>query len=267
MHVLLTNDDGIGAPGLTALCRAVVSRGHTVVIVAPERELSGSGTSLGTIEAGALIQLHPATVNVGPARLALAIAGTPALAVHAAMAGVVGPVPDVVAVGVNPGFNTGTGILHSSTVGAAVTAVVLGRPAVAVSCRDGDPTAFAVAAEVGAAAVDVVGAMTRPMALNVNVGSETTDGPVRSAPLADTGLFRLDLEREDEGIRLRPGWRTAAPEGTDAGVVLAGDIAVTAMTGRLETVEDQAAEQMVQRLTFALHSEPGPPATDRPIGM
>ncbi len=149
---------------------------------------------------------------------------------------------------------------------AAVTAVILGRPAVAVSCRDGDPTAFAVAAEVGAAAVDVVGAAIRPMALNVNVGSETAAGTVRSAPLADTGLFRLDLEREDEGIRLRPGWRRTAPEETDAGVVLAGDIAVTAMTGRFDTAEDHAAEQVVQRLTCALHDAPGPAATDRPIG-
>lgn len=253
MRVLLTNDDGIGASGLAALGRALVTAGHTLVVVAPARELSGSGTSLGTIESGAVVGIRAVTIEGVQTELALAIDGPPALAVHAAMGGAFGPVPEVVAVGVNPGFNTGVGTLYSSTVGAAVAAVALGCPAVAVSCRAGDPTAFDVAAAVAAEAVAAVAAEDSPVALNINVASTT---PRREAltlvPLAARGLWHLEVERERDGVRLLPGWHTTAEEGTDAGVVVDGGIAVTVLSGRFATVDDRAAATAARRLAARL---------------
>ena len=257
MRVLLTNDDGVMAPGLAVLGRALQAAGHRLVVAAPDRERSGSGTSLGTIEPDALVKTRPVTIPRLHPDLALAVDAPPALAVHAAAAGALGPVPDAIVVGVNPGFNTGVGVLHSSTVGAAVSAVALGLPAVAVSCRADDPSAFGPAATVGVAAVEAVVEQDQPICLNVNVGARIpTPDRVALVPLAGSGLWHLDLVPEPGGLRLRPGWRTAAAADTDAGVVLAGGIAVSALTGCLATAGDLPAGAAVRRLTGLLPPTP-----------
>ena len=254
MRVLLTNDDGISAPGLAAMGRALTAAGHTVIVAAPQSELSGSGTSLGTIADGALVKACVTAVPGVESELALAIVGPPALAVHAAMVGALGARPDAVVVGVNPGFNTGLGTLHSSTVGAAVTAVALGCPAVAVSCRADDPTAFDPAAAVGAEAVGVLSGEGPPFALNINVN--VTGAPAGAAPtlrpLAGKGLWHLGVEREDGGLRLLPGWHTSAEDGTDAAGVVDGGITITALSGRFETADGAQAAEATRRLAARL---------------
>jgi 5'-nucleotidase len=123
MRIVLTNDDGVAAPGLTALAAAVARLGATAVIVAPAEPHSGCGHRVTTD--------RPLRVeSLGAGRYA--VAGTPADCVRLALAELV-PDAAVVYSGINAGGNLGVDILHSGTVAAAREAALHGRPAVAAS--------------------------------------------------------------------------------------------------------------------------------------
>jgi 5'-nucleotidase len=123
MRVVLTNDDGIDAPGLAALERAAAGLGATLVVVAPEECHSGCGHRVTTS--------RPIRVDdVGPARFR--VAGTPADCVRIALAQLV-PDAALVIAGINAGGNLGADIHHSGTVAAAREAALHGMPAVAAS--------------------------------------------------------------------------------------------------------------------------------------
>ena len=122
MKILLTNDDGIDAPGLAALTEAVQALGE-IVVVAPDRHLSGCSHQTTTT--------RPLSVEErGPNRFA--VDGTPADCVRL---GIVQLAPDVELIlsGVNDGGNLGVDVWHSGTVAAAREAAILGRPAMALS--------------------------------------------------------------------------------------------------------------------------------------
>ena len=133
MKVLVTNDDGVGSAGLHALVRALVDAGHDVVAVAPDRDMSGSGAAIGRIHADDHIDAEPVDLPGLPGVTAYAVDGPPGLCVLAARLGGFGAPPDVVVSGINPGCNTGRAVLHSGTVGAALTAANFGMRGLAVS--------------------------------------------------------------------------------------------------------------------------------------
>lgn len=122
MRILVTNDDGIQSSGLHVLARSLVSLGD-VVVVAPDREFSGSSASL-----GALTDMEPVVRrhHIDDRYEAWSLAGPPALCVVFARLGVFGGRFDLVVSGINPGANVGRAIYHSGTVG-AVTTARLGR--------------------------------------------------------------------------------------------------------------------------------------------
>lgn len=124
LRLLLTNDDGVGAPGITALQRVLLAAGHKVVTVAPDGNRSGAGVSLTTNGTLTLREVEPGVYAVG---------GTPADCVRLALTTLLDEPVDLVVSGVNFGQNVGSGTVSSGTVGAAITAVSLGVPAVAVS--------------------------------------------------------------------------------------------------------------------------------------
>lgn len=123
MHIVLTNDDGIEAPGLAALERAAAGLGATLIVVAPEECHSGCGHRVTTNRS---IRVD----DVGPGRFR--VAGTPADCVRIALARVV-PDAALVIAGINAGGNLGADIHHSGTVAAAREAALHGLPAVAAS--------------------------------------------------------------------------------------------------------------------------------------
>ena len=133
MKVLVTNDDGIGSAGLHALAAALVAGGRDVVVVAPDRDMSGSGAAIGHIHIDEAIGAEKVELPGLPGVPAYAIDGPPGLCVLAARLGGFGAPPDLVVSGINPGCNTGRAILHSGTVGAALTAANFGGRGVAVS--------------------------------------------------------------------------------------------------------------------------------------
>jgi 5'-nucleotidase len=133
MRVLVTNDDGIDAPGLHALARALAEDGRDVVVVAPDCDMSGSGAAIGQVHLDQSIDARRVGLPGLDGVPAYALAGAPGLCVLAARLAGFGPPPDVVVSGINPGCNTGRAVLHSGTVGAALTAANFGVRGLAVS--------------------------------------------------------------------------------------------------------------------------------------
>ncbi len=167
MRVLLSNDDGIHAPGLAALAAAFPD--DEVWVVAPDREQSASSHS---------ISLHRPlrVVEVAPRRYA--VDGTPTDAVYMGMNLVLrGRRPDVVVSGVNNGPNLANDVLYSGTVAAAMEGALLGCHAIAVSLACSPPHEFGEAARFAAAVARLLvrTAHPAPVLLNVNVPR----GPVK----------------------------------------------------------------------------------------
>ncbi|MGE0544138.1 MAG: 5'/3'-nucleotidase SurE [Dehalococcoidia bacterium] len=127
----MVNDDGIEAPGLEALARALGELpGVRLALVAPMKNRTGSGTQ---IDFGPLTVLEHAPVAGWPAWM---VDGSPLDAVSVGIQGLFREQqPDLVVSGVNQGLNLGALVLHSGTIGAAIRAVMLGVPALAVSCQ------------------------------------------------------------------------------------------------------------------------------------
>lgn len=123
MKIVLTNDDGIDAPGLEALRQALAGNGASIVVVAPRDPQSGVGHRVTTHTP---IRVEP----VAPGRFS--VHGTPADCTRIALKAVA-PDADWIVAGINPGANLGSDVYNSGTVAAAREAAILGRPAIAIS--------------------------------------------------------------------------------------------------------------------------------------
>ncbi|MBE5799824.1 MAG: 5'/3'-nucleotidase SurE [Clostridiales bacterium] len=127
MKILISNDDGIFAPGIEALVAAFAGAGHEVIVCAPDSQRSAASHGL-TIG-------KPLTVkemDFPGAKKAYAIGGTPADCVKLGLM-VLCPEVEAVVSGVNRGYNVGSDILYSGTVAAAMEGAICGRPALAIS--------------------------------------------------------------------------------------------------------------------------------------
>ncbi len=123
MKILITNDDGIHSPGLSAL-RSALEPHHEVWVVAPDGERSGTSHSL---------TLKEPIKCVPVAERMFACSGTPADCVILAYLGAIPVTPDVVVAGINIGPNLGTDVLYSGTAAAARQAAIMGYPGIATS--------------------------------------------------------------------------------------------------------------------------------------
>jgi len=133
MHILISNDDGILAPGISLLADACRTIG-TVTVVAPDREQSGTSHSL---------TLHRPIRAAHRPDGAYQVDGTPTDCVLLAINALLPEKPAFVFSGVNHGPNMGEDVLYSGTVAAAMEAVSLGVPGVAISFAGGDPAVMA----------------------------------------------------------------------------------------------------------------------------
>jgi 5'-nucleotidase len=181
VRILVTNDDGVGAPGLAALTRALVTwadgadredgnPAHEIIVVAPSSNYSGAGAAVGSVTDTTTIGYQRAFVQGAEEVEAYGLDASPALSVIAGALGAVGPKPDLVLSGINHGVNVGRSVLHSGTVGAALTASQLGISALAVSLRAGaDPDPWESAAELAVALIPMLRAAPVRTVLNLNV--------------------------------------------------------------------------------------------------
>jgi 5'-nucleotidase len=142
MLILLTNDDGIRAPGLIAIYRELTTLGE-VHVVAPEtvQSATGHGITLST-------PLLTNCVTVEDVFTGTAVEGRPADCVKLAVAKILPRRPDLVISGINSGANVGINVIYSGTVAAAIEAAFLGLPSIALSLylRNEIPIDYAITA-------------------------------------------------------------------------------------------------------------------------
>ncbi len=170
-HVLISNDDGIDAPGILALVLEM-KKIASVTVVAPDRQQSAVG--------------HAITMNY-PLRaipfrkngefFGYAVDGTPADAVKLGARFLLKEKPDLLISGINHGSNTAINILYSGTVSAATEGTILGIPSIAVSLTTHDQADFSYAAKFAARLAQRVVAEGLPQGtlLNVNVPAVPED--------------------------------------------------------------------------------------------
>lgn len=161
MRILLSNDDGYFAPGLARLAE-LLSEIAEIIVVAPERDRSGSSNSLTLDRPLSLHKSHNGFYYVN---------GTPTDCVHLAVTGMLDVMPDMIISGINHGANMGDDTIYSGTVAAATEGFLLGVPSLAVSLVSASNGNYATAARVAADMVirfkekDI----QRPVLLNINV--------------------------------------------------------------------------------------------------
>ena len=128
MKILLSNDDGIYAPGLRTLAKHIQEIAE-VVVFAPDRNRSGASNSLTLSSPIRLQEIEPGWFSVQ---------GTPTDCVHLALTGVLDFTPDLVISGVNAGPNMGEDVWYSGTVAAAMEGRFMGIPSIAMSLHGAD---------------------------------------------------------------------------------------------------------------------------------
>jgi len=138
MKILVSNDDGYLAPGLNILVDNL-KKIASVVVVAPDKNKSGSSSSLSLNKGITVNKINPMLYSVE---------GTPTDCVHIALTGLISFKPDMVISGINDGANMGDDTIYSGTVGAAMEGFLLGIPSIAVSMGNSEPKHFETAAKV-----------------------------------------------------------------------------------------------------------------------
>ncbi len=234
-RILVTNDDGVTAPGLLAAVDALRALGE-VQVIAPVENQSAKGTSLTTAD-----PIHRVDTRLANGMAAIGLTATPATAMRVALSTLVTTRPDLVVSGINAGVNTGLTSYISGTVAAAREAAALGIPAIASALAiraASDVTSYRSAAEATLRVARVVQAQGLPAGvfLGVNVPEGT---------MATYKGFRVTTQGTAPGVRetfeARESPRTGKPyywnrlleagatgaEGTDTWAVQHGYVAVT----------------------------------------
>ncbi|MEM7755301.1 MAG: 5'/3'-nucleotidase SurE [Planctomycetota bacterium] len=192
MKALLTNDDGIRAPGLRALFEATRDRFDELMVVAPLTVQSATGHGV-TFDQPLMTREVRFAPDADPPASGTAVDGRPADCSKLALTNLwperfgEGTRPDLVLSGMNMGANVGINVIYSGTVAAAIEAAFLGVPAIAVSLHLGRGTAdYAAAAQRAAVAIDAVlaaGPLAPHTCININVPrTEVEDGDARFEP-------------------------------------------------------------------------------------
>ncbi|MGF7189403.1 5'/3'-nucleotidase SurE [Robbsia andropogonis] len=256
--VLLTNDDGIDAPGLAVMTDIAAQIADEVWVVAPETDQSGTSHS---------VSLHAPLRAIPRGERRFGVTGTPGDCVVMAQALMGGVKPDLVLSGVNRGGNLGVETVFSGTVGAAMTATLLGLRAFAMSqtYRQPNPLSWDTARTLGADVVRQLLALPwQPgVCLNVNfpaVRPEQAKGIRLTRQGA--GLVRgMEVEVKEDPrlvpyywLRFRRNGEDALPDSETASVH-EGYVSVTPL--RFERTDTDALDQL--RRAFAESQTPGKP--------
>jgi 5'-nucleotidase len=263
MRVLVSNDDGVDAPGIRILAEGLREAGHEVLIVAPDRDRSGASNSLTLDMPVRVIQQDASTWRVF---------GTPTDCVHVAITGMLEAEPDLVVSGINNTANLGDDVIYSGTVAAAMEGRFLGLPALALSLASADHRGrhYETAAR---AAVEIIARLaTDPLPadtiLNVNVPDVAWD-EVKGFEVTRLGnRHRAEPCVAQADPRGRTWWwigaagaaQDAGP-GTDFHAVRSGHISITPI--HVDLTRFQALEQVASWVSGLAASLDGP-ASGRP---
>jgi len=229
-HILLTNDDGIFAPGLYALYLALREIAQ-VTVVAPDSEKSAVGHAITISD-----PLRVSEFEKNGEILGLAVKGTPADCVKLAFFALLPQKPDMVVSGINYGSNTGINVIYSGTVSAATEGTVLGLPSFAISLTTFKDAEFTYAAKFGAYLAQEIlqHGLPRGVSLNVNVPN-VPEQEIRGVAITRMGNAMYDDKYEQ---RIDPRhrvyyWLTGSKvelnegEETDDGAIAQNLVSVT----------------------------------------
>jgi 5'-nucleotidase len=202
VRILVTNDDGVEAPGIAALARAAFQSGNEVVVVAPLEDWSGASAAVGAFYRRDGVDYRTFAIAGLEGVPTYGVDGPPALGVILACVGGFGKRPDIVLSGINHGVNVGRSALHSGTIGSVLTAAQFGIRGLATSIRYGpDPVPWNTAADLAYALIPVLETAPPATVLNLNVPdveSHDLQG-VRAARLGRGGTIRsVSYEKPDD---------------------------------------------------------------------
>lgn len=182
MQILLTNDDGIYAPGLAAL-EVELKRLGDVAVVAPQIEQSGVGHSV--------TFLHPLVckeIYEGDRRRGWAVEGSPADCVKLGIFELCPKRPDIIVSGINGGLNAGINVLYSGTVAAAIEGAFFGITSVACSLEFNEHANFEKAAKMCVGVIEQILAQKSPgpVLYNLNIPTAAVERPkgIKTLPMA-----------------------------------------------------------------------------------
>ena len=233
MNAFITNDDGVDSVGIRVLAAAAVDAGFTVTVGAPSWDSSGASASLTSVEHEGRFLVEERTWDAPTVDRIYAVEAAPAFIVRAAITGAFGPEPDVVLSGVNHGFNTGRAVLHSGTVGAALTAYTHGTPAIVVSTADTMRHNWATVSAVVADSLAWLAEQSRPTVVNVNVPDLPHDElrGIAAARLASFGAVQAVVTETGRGyVKLAyTGVEEQGEPGTDVALLIDGYATITAL--------------------------------------
>jgi len=246
MLILLTNDDGIYAPGLAAMERALARLGE-VHVVAPAVEQSGVGHSITFLS-----PLMAKEVFDGDRRRGWAVEGSPADCVKLALAEFCPRKPDLLVSGINGGLNLGINVLYSGTVAGATEGAVFGITSVAVSLEYDEHAQFDRAADMAVRLIQQI--LSREDArdhrlYNINMPTVAFERPteVRVVPMATVGWpAKFDRRVDPKGRRYY--WAMGGPEVPETGELTdleawqQGYITITPL--RIDRTETSILERM-----------------------
>ncbi|MBN1484740.1 MAG: 5'/3'-nucleotidase SurE [Chloroflexia bacterium] len=248
MHVLLTNDDGYESEGLLALKQAMEQVAQ-VDVLAPERNWSASGHSR--------ILHRPLTVRqvqLPDGSPALVSDGAPSDCVALALMGILPQRPDLVVSGINHGPNMGSDVTYSGTVAAAMEAVLLDLPGIAISLESFADWKFETAAEIARRLIPKIlqRGLPQGVLLNVNVPNLPLS-KIQGLAITRLGrrIYRSEWEmiQSDEGAgwqRYRLNNHRPTAElipGTDLAATAAGYVSITPL--HLDLTEHRLLEEML----------------------
>jgi 5'-nucleotidase len=246
VHILLTNDDGIYAPGLAAMKRELARLGD-VTVVAPAVEQSGVGHSITF-----LAPLMAKEVWEGDERFGWAVEGSPADCVKLAFGEFCPQRPDLVISGINGGLNVGINVLYSGTVAGATEGALFGVPSIAVSLEYDDHANFDRAAQLAVSLVEQIlareDAQSWPL-YNINIPTVALERPaeVRVVPMA-TARWPADFDRRVDPKGRRYYWAMGTPPTTSPDMLTDLDACaegyVTLTPLRIDRTEPATLERM-----------------------
>ena len=278
MRLLLTNDDGVLAPGLASLARHVArwtaeapsGEIREALIVAPDTNYSGMSSAVGDVFSRASVPYKRHVIHGAESILTYGLDAPPALCTLLGALGSFGFEPDVVVSGINAGANVGRSILHSGTIGAILTGAQLGLSGLAVSVQWGDDVHYDSAASVAMEVLNELSGAPARTLLNLNVPNLTLGelkgvrrGHVSSAGIVKSaGLLAGGEPLGDEGeLPVRVG--SASPEvgdvsdeesDDDGALVTAGYASLTALRGPHEDTDARLDDVMQRALaTISRH--------------
>jgi len=261
MRILITNDDGIEAPGIEILTRSIarwIDEGpegevREAIVVAPHVNYSGMSSAVGDVFGHPEVAYRRHRIDGAEAIEAFALEAPPALCAILGALGSFNFLPDVIVSGINAGANVGRSVLHSGTVGAILTGAQLGLSGLAISVQWGEDVHYDTAAAVGIEVLqELMDAPSRTL-LNLNVpnlaahqlrgvrrGRISTAGVVKAGhPLLGDGVLS-----EQGVLRLRLG--AATPEvgdvsdedaDEDGALIAAGYASLTPLRGPQEDTD------------------------------